>query len=95
MFGLTMARSYPAFAPLLHDAGARCGRPSELRLSLLLGAVAMLGPLSIDMYLPSFPVLAHALGVSVASVQLTLAAYLAGLTLGQLAYGPRTRRSCW
>jgi DHA1 family bicyclomycin/chloramphenicol resistance-like MFS transporter len=40
------------------------------------------------MYLPSFPTVARSLGTSVASVQLTLATYLAGLAVGQLAYGP-------
>jgi MFS transporter, DHA1 family, multidrug resistance protein len=63
-----------------------------LRLTLVLGALAALGPLSIDMYLPSFPSVARSLGTSVAAVQLTLATYLAGLAVGQLAYGPLSDR---
>ncbi|EYF04663.1 Bcr/CflA family multidrug efflux MFS transporter [Chondromyces apiculatus] len=68
------------------------GAPTELRLALILGALSAIGPLTIDMYLPSFPDLATALGVSIASVQLTLAAYLAGLAVGQIAYGPLADR---
>jgi DHA1 family bicyclomycin/chloramphenicol resistance-like MFS transporter len=68
------------------------GPPPRLRLTLVLGALAGLGPFSIDMYLPSFPSLAQSLGVSVAAVQLTLATYLAGLALGQLLYGPLSDR---
>lgn len=62
------------------------------RLTLLLGVLAALGPLSIDMYLPSFPTVARSLGTTVARVQLTLATYLAGLAVGQLAYGPLSDR---
>jgi MFS transporter, DHA1 family, multidrug resistance protein len=65
---------------------------SRLRLTLVLGALTALGPLSIDMYLPSFPSVARTLGTTVASVQLTLATYLAGLAVGQLAYGPLSDR---
>lgn len=62
------------------------------RLTLILGSLTAIGPLSIDMYLPSFPSVARTLGTSVASVQLTLATYLAGLALGQLFYGPLADR---
>ena len=65
---------------------------SPLRLTLVLGSLSALGPLSIDMYLPSFPSVARALGTTVASVQLTLATYLAGLAVGQLAWGPLSDR---
>jgi len=61
--------------------------PSSPRLLAILGLLTALGPLSIDMYLPSFPSIGADLGVDVAAVQLTLAAYLAGLAVGQLLYG--------
>ena len=64
----------------------------RLQLTLILGALSALGPLSIDMYLPTFPAVARSLGTTVAGVQLTLATYLAGLAVGQLAYGPLSDR---
>ncbi len=64
----------------------------RLHLTLVLGALAALGPLSIDMYLPAFPSVARSLSTSVAAVELTLATYLAGFALGQLAYGPLADR---
>lgn len=57
-------------------------------LIVLLGALAGLGPLAIDMYLPAFPAIAKDLGSSVSEVERTLAAYFVGLALGQLFYGP-------
>jgi DHA1 family bicyclomycin/chloramphenicol resistance-like MFS transporter len=55
----------------------------------MLTAVA---PLSIDMYLPSFPLVERALGVAPGTMEFTLAAFFIGLTLGQLAYGPLSDR---
>lgn len=65
---------------------------SRLRLALVLGSVTALGPLSIDMYLPSLPTLEAELAASPASVQHTLAAYFFGMALGQLFYGPLSDR---
>lgn len=61
-------------------------------LVLVLGALTALGPLSIDMYLPSLPAMQQDLGTSASLTQLTLAAYFAGLGLGQLVYGPLSDR---
>ena len=57
-------------------------------LVLLLGLLTAFGPMSIDIYLPAFPAIAQEFGVTIASVQYTLAAYMGGLALGQLLYGP-------
>ncbi len=65
---------------------------SSRRLTLVLGILATIGPLSMDMVLPSFPALARSLGVDVAAVQLTLAAYAAGVAAGQLLHGPLSDR---
>jgi DHA1 family bicyclomycin/chloramphenicol resistance-like MFS transporter len=46
------------------------------------------GPLAIDFYLPAFPAMALAFGTDENHVQMTLAAYFLGLSIGQLAYGP-------
>lgn len=55
---------------------------------VLLGALAALGPFSIDTYLPAFPAIARDLGVSVGRIDFSLATYFLGICLGQLAYGP-------
>jgi DHA1 family bicyclomycin/chloramphenicol resistance-like MFS transporter len=48
---------------------------------LLLGALTAIGPLSIDMYLPSFPSLEKELGTG---VQLSLASFFIGMAMGQV-----------
>ena len=60
----------------------------NLRTILILGALSAFGPLAIDFYLPAFPAMAFAFGTDEKHIQLTLAAYFLGLSLGQLAYGP-------
>lgn len=60
----------------------------NLRSILILGALSAFGPLAIDFYLPAFPAMALAFGTDEQHVQLTLAAYFLGLSIGQLAYGP-------
>ncbi len=65
---------------------------SKTRLILLLGALAALGPLSIDMYLPSFPDIADELHTTSARVTGTVASFFVGLCLGQLVYGPLSDR---
>src|SRR5438067_3011142 len=47
-----------------------------------------IGPLAIDMDLPALPALATGFKVDAARVQHTLSAYLLGLAVGQLAFGP-------
>ena len=59
---------------------------------ICLGLVAALAPLSIDMYLPSFPAIRADFGTTAAQVQLTLSGYMLGFTLGQLGYGPLSDR---
>jgi DHA1 family bicyclomycin/chloramphenicol resistance-like MFS transporter len=54
---------------------------------IILGLLAMLMPLSIDMYLPALPVIAGQFGVPAGSAQMTLSTYILGFALGQL-YGP-------
>jgi DHA1 family bicyclomycin/chloramphenicol resistance-like MFS transporter len=60
----------------------------RLRLVLVLGFLIALGPLTIDMYLPSLPTITDELHTTAATVQLTLTGTLAGLALGQLLIGP-------
>jgi len=58
----------------------------------LLSAIGAIGPLSIDMYLPSLPSIAHDLGASAQVTQESVTIFLAGMALGQLFYGPASDR---
>ncbi|MFT4210331.1 MAG: Bcr/CflA family efflux MFS transporter [Microbacterium sp.] len=55
---------------------------------LTLGAVATLGPLGTDAFLPALPDMGRDLDVAAATVQLTLSAYTVGMAAGQLVAGP-------
>jgi DHA1 family bicyclomycin/chloramphenicol resistance-like MFS transporter len=57
------------------------------KLLLLLGAISLLGPFSIDMYLPAMPGIAADLGATPGAVQLTLPAFFVGLAVSQLLFG--------
>lgn len=57
-------------------------------MPLLIALLATIGPLGIDMYLPSIPAMAQALASSEGAVQLSLMTFFVGLMLGQLLYGP-------
>jgi DHA1 family bicyclomycin/chloramphenicol resistance-like MFS transporter len=61
-------------------------------LVVLLGALTAYAPMSIDMYLPTLPAIGRAFNASPAAAQATLAAFLAGLALGQFVYGPASDR---
>ena len=61
---------------------------SPLFLLIMLGALAGLTPLSVDMYLPAIPSIAADLGARVEAVQLTISTFLIGFAIGQMFYGP-------
>lgn len=63
-------------------------RPSTVGLVVLLGAMAALGAVTIDLYLPSLPEVAEDLGTTHARTQLTITGVLVGSALGQLVVGP-------
>jgi DHA1 family bicyclomycin/chloramphenicol resistance-like MFS transporter len=67
-------------------------RPGTLALTTLLAMLSALGPLSMDMYLPSLPDIAHVLQAPTARVQLTVSSYLIGFAVGQVIYGPVSDR---
>src|SRR3954454_20288252 len=66
--------------------------PGAARTALVLGAFVAIGPLTIDMYLPSLPTITRELGTTAATVQLTLTGTLVGLAFGQLVLGPLSDR---
>ncbi|MCU1295619.1 MAG: Bcr/CflA family drug resistance efflux transporter [Bryobacterales bacterium] len=61
---------------------------SGLFIISLLGALSVVSPFAIDMYLPAFPELAAQFGVPSTTIALTLSSYFIGLALGQVVYGP-------
>jgi len=63
-------------------------RSRYIRLIMILGSLAALGPFSVDMYLPGFPAMAKDLHTDAASVGLSLASFFVGISAGQLLYGP-------
>ena len=67
-------------------------RPGTFALTLLLASLTALGPLSIDMYLPSLPDIGRVLDAPQSHVQLTVSNYLIGFAVGQIFYGPFSDR---
>lgn len=61
-------------------------------LVVLLGALTAMGPLAIDMYLPSLPAIGEDLRATSGQTQGTVAAFLAGMAIGQFFYGPASDR---
>jgi DHA1 family bicyclomycin/chloramphenicol resistance-like MFS transporter len=65
------------------------GRPLHpIAFIVVLGGLTALGPFTMDLYLPAFPLIETDLHTSSAMVQLTLSATAIGLGLGQLVVGP-------
>lgn len=73
---------------LENPGAASLSRRNRLQMALILGAAAMIGPLSIDMYLPALPALGIHFNVGDSQVQMSLSLFLLGLALGQLVIGP-------
>lgn len=78
---------------MTHPASVDSMSPARFRrLTVVLGALSAFAPLSIDMYLPAFPLIAADLGASPGAVQASLAVFLVGLAVGQMIYGPLSDR---
>jgi DHA1 family bicyclomycin/chloramphenicol resistance-like MFS transporter len=77
-------------APAQHSTPRASTRSRAFLLMLV--AAAAVSPLAINLYLPSMPGMAVALGVDYAAVQFTLSVYLAAVALGQLLIGPISDR---
>ncbi|MFI5755532.1 multidrug effflux MFS transporter [Streptomyces sp. NPDC051569] len=81
--GLTSPRS-----PSPPPTGPAPARRVGLLVTLVLGGLNALPPLSMDMYLPALPEVTRVLDSPAATAQLTLTACLAGMALGQIIVGP-------
>ena len=61
-------------------------------LPKLLGFFIAIGPAATDMYLPAFPAVEASFGTAPGTAQLTLAAWFAGLAIGQITQGTLSDR---
>lgn len=59
-----------------------------VRSAVVLGALSVVGPFAIDMYLPAMPEIATDLGVSETVTQATITSYFVAIGIAQLVYGP-------
>lgn len=80
--------SNPRTAPIVLHPGDAMPASRRVLYILLLGALTALGPFTIDMYLPAFPVLESDFQTTSAVIQLTLTGTMIGFGLGQLLVGP-------
>jgi MFS transporter, DHA1 family, multidrug resistance protein len=75
------------------DPAVAAAAPHRMAVShsLAAGALALLlglQPITTDIYLPALPLLAHELGASMSSVQLTMSALILSFGIAQLFWGP-------
>lgn len=61
---------------------------NRTRLIILLGLLSAIGPFSIDMYLPGFPIIAADLQTTPDMVAYSLSSYFIGICVGQMILGP-------
>lgn len=80
--------SNPATAPVVLHPGDALSTRRRVLYIILLGALTALGPFTVDLYLPAFPVLQEDFRTSAAAIQLTLTGTMIGFALGQLIVGP-------
>lgn len=80
--------SNPATAPIMLHPGDSIPNRRRILYIVLLGALTALGPFTIDLYLPAFPVLEEDFQTTAAAIQLTLTGTMIGFAAGQLLVGP-------
>jgi DHA1 family bicyclomycin/chloramphenicol resistance-like MFS transporter len=73
-------------------AGARAGATAGFGFIVLLASLCMLLPVSVDVALPAFPLIAQALHAPEGMVQWTFSAFLLSFGLGQIATGALSDR---
>ncbi len=83
---MILPQAYDSLLPLART------RFRYFELIVLMGVLQAFAPLSIDMYLPSMPLLEKVFNATTAQVQITLVTFLLGFALGQAIYGPLTDR---
>lgn len=78
----------PVTAPVVLHPGDAMPPRRRFVYVLLLGALTALGPFTIDLYLPAFPLLQRDFDTTAAAIQLTLTGTMIGFAIGQLLVGP-------
>ncbi|MCX5450429.1 multidrug effflux MFS transporter [Streptomyces nigrescens] len=86
--GAAETQDLPPIAERGAAAAPAASRRTSLLVTLVLGGLTAVPPLSMDMYLPALPQVTAALHSPAATVQLTLTTCLAGMALGQMIVGP-------
>ncbi|RXS64734.1 Bcr/CflA family efflux MFS transporter [Streptomyces sp. TM32] len=86
--GTAETTDQPAITGRAAPAAPAAARRAGLLVTLVLGGLTAVPPLSMDMYLPALPQVTAALHSPAATVQLTLTTCLAGMALGQMIVGP-------
>ena len=66
--------------------------PDSRALVIVLALFTSIGALATDTYLPSLPAMQQVFNASAAEIQLTLSAFMLGLAISQLFYGPMSDR---
>ena len=72
--------------------GLRLTRPDTRHLTVIAALLAMIGPFSIDAYLPSFPEIEAEFGISRALLSQSLGVYLMAFAVSTLFWGPLADR---
>ena len=74
------------------NKGLNLTRPGTRHLTLIAALLAMIGPFSIDTYLPSFPDIEMEFGISRAILSQSLGVYLLAFAISTLFWGPLADR---
>ena len=64
----------------------------RVELIVILGALTTFGAMSIDMYLPALPAIAHDFHTTIGAAENTMATFFLGFAVGQLFFGPTADR---
>src|SRR5690349_10635206 len=70
------------------DRGAGAAAQKTASPLWLLALITLSGTLAMHIFVPALQLAAHDFAASATTMQLTLSAYIVGLSLGQLTYGP-------
>jgi len=73
---------------MFSERGMPAVKPRGWFIILLLGALSLITPFSVDMYLPAFARIAAEFKTTTPAVSLSLSTYFIGFALGQVLYGP-------